>query len=144
MSVNFRSPRTVAAALALLLATIFGATWITGSAQANTPRPIISASTHAVAKAGGSGWQGGFTYAPAVGQGGVFFHYGCPAGYIARSGGFSGNAAGQTGIQLVGMGPRLDLGAANYTEWFWTLKWSGGAAAGSQITFDVHCTLAPA
>jgi hypothetical protein len=86
-----------------------------------------------------TGWRGKYTYAVSAGLHKLFFHYSCPAGTRAVSGGFNGDAATQDKLQLIGEGPRWDLGAANYTEWFWLFVWPAGAPGGATIDFDVDC-----
>lgn len=100
--------------------------------------------THMENVAGGSGWQGKFTYTPPTGLGSLFFHYGCPAAFpVAQNGGFWGNAVAQTGMAILSNAPRLDLTPAVYSEWAWTFRWSGGAQAGAAINFDVYCVAGP-
>ena len=104
----------------------------------------VTASAQAVAKAGASGWQGDYSYAVPTGTGTLFFHYGCPAGFFARSGGALPDAVSQNIVRFISEGPRHDLGTSNYVEWFWLYQWPSGAPAGSTVNFDVNCTKKPA
>jgi hypothetical protein len=49
-----------------------------------------------------------------------------------------GLSATEDSLRLIGEGPRLDLGTANYTAWFWMFSWPSGAPAGTAIDFDVY------
>jgi hypothetical protein len=86
----------------------------------------------------GAAWRGKYTYNVDSGLHKLFFHYECPSGQ-AISGHFKGYPATEESLQLIGEGPRLDLGAANYTAWFWVFVWPSGAPAGTAIDFDVYC-----
>ncbi len=104
----------------------------------------VTAGVTGVAKAGGSGWQGNYTYSVPTGTGTLFFHYGCAAGFFARSGGANPDAVSQNIVRFIAEGPRHDLGSANLTEWYWLYQWPNGAPAGSTVQFDVNCTKSPA
>ncbi|MBV9570984.1 MAG: hypothetical protein JO056_07075 [Alphaproteobacteria bacterium] len=92
------------------------------------------AATLNVPQAGGKGWQGFFTYNVPTGTTALFFHYPCPAGLTPVSGGINPNSPASTGMRLLG----------NYNrgngEWGWLTSWDSGAAAGSQIGYDVYCS----
>ncbi len=88
-----------------------------------------------------AGWQSPYTYSVATGLTSLFFHYPCPSKFpVVSSGGFAGNSVLQTSVVSLGYsGPRTDETPANYNEWGWHFYWSGGAPAGTTITFTVYC-----
>ena len=140
---NLKTTTALGLATAALAAGAITGGTLGGADAAPAKGKIVEASAPASAhaKPGKVGWQGAFTYSLPTGSGGVFFHYPCPSGLVARSGAWSVNSPGQAAVRVVGEGPRWDQ---NYTEWFSTLLWAGGAPSGVQITYDVYCTRTPA
>ena len=111
-----------------------------GQHGAVNPGRVVSASAVVPAGGGGQGWQGDFVYTVPTGAGGLFFHYQCPGTLVPDAGkfvvGFSDPAANT--VHLIGEGLRTDI---NSHEWQWNINWfGGGSPAGSQITFNVHCS----
>jgi hypothetical protein len=90
---------------------------------------------------GGAGWQGEYAYTPAVGTPSLYFHYSCPAGMIARNGGYDAALALAGGYVVGANSPRWDSGDNQWQGYF---VWPSGAPAGFTIDFDVYCTAGPA
>jgi hypothetical protein len=98
--------------------------------------------SQADAKPGSTGWQATFTFTVPTGTPDLFEHLSCPTGYSVQNGAYFALNAATTGngFALTGQGPRLDLTPPQYGEWAWNFVWpNGGAAAGSQIVFNVLC-----
>jgi hypothetical protein len=112
------------------------------SAGSRTPVPHprqVSAAPARPAAAGQVGWQGLSAYRVPTGTNTLFFHYSCPGGLIASSGGFQFRSGPPTA--LAGDAPRWDSG---YNQWDWFFNWPAGSPAGESIDFDVYCTAGPA
>ena len=104
-----------------------------------TPRMVTASAPRA--KSGKAGWQGVFTYDVPAGAGGLFFHYSCPTGRKAVSGGFNiaTTDPSEGTISLIGNQPRSDI-TPLYSQWSWTFVWPGTVSpSGSEIAFNVDC-----
>jgi hypothetical protein len=133
---------TVSAAVTVAAAATAAAVVTLTSAGARTPVPHprqVSAGPARPAAAGQVGWQGLSAYRVPTGTSTLFFHYSCPGGLIASSGGFQFRSGPPTA--LAGDAPRWDSG---YNQWDWFFNWPAGSPAGESIDFDVYCTAGPA
>jgi hypothetical protein len=133
---------TVSAAVTVAAAATAAAVVTLTSAGARTPVPHprqVSAAPARPAAAGQVGWQGLSAYRVPTGTNTLFFHYSCPGGLIASSGGFQFRSGPPTA--LAGDAPRWDSG---YNQWDWFFNWPAGSPAGESIDFDVYCTAGPA
>ncbi|HXW33928.1 MAG TPA: hypothetical protein VEJ87_05065 [Acidimicrobiales bacterium] len=82
------------------------------------------------------GWQGDITFDVPTGTTNLFYHYACPTGEVAISGGYHPLTDAGT---LQGSFPRTDI-TPLYSAWGWVTTWSGaGSPSGQQIVFDVYC-----
>jgi hypothetical protein len=132
----------VSAAVTVAAAAVAAAVVTLTSASARTaashPRQVSAAAARPAA-AGQVGWQGLYAYGVPTGTNTLFFHYSCPGGLIASSGGFQFQNGPPTA--LAGDGPRWDSG---YNRWDWFFNWPAGSPAGESIDFDVYCAAGPA
>ena len=104
-----------------------------------TPKMIVASAP--LAKSGKAGWQGEYTYDMPAGYSSLFFHYSCPTGRIAVSGGFNIATTDPSAdtISLIGNQPRTDI-TPLYSQWGWTFVWPGTVSpSGGQISFNVDC-----
>jgi hypothetical protein len=136
---NIRKIAAVTVTVTAAAAATGAATIASATARPGTHHTSVSAAAHP-AVAGRAGWQGEYTYNVSTGLPGLYFHYSCPTGMVAGSGGYSAtDLAGN--LRVITDSPRWNSGD---NQWQWAFKWPGGAPRGEAIDFDVYCTAGPA
>src|SRR5450759_1154641 len=118
----------VSAAVTVAAAAVAAAVVTLTSASAQTPASHprqVSAAAARLAAAGQVGWQGLYAYGVTTGTNTLFFHYSCPGGLIASSGGFP--FPNRLPTAPAGAGPRWDSG---YNRWDGFCNWPAGSPGG--------------